>query len=234
RARAPGRRGDRGPGRPHPDPLGRRRPAVEQGHPAADAGVPGDRAAGRRPRDPAGARPAAGQAPRARADPPPLPRGPALRGEPRGLDRADGGADPPHADAALTARGRPPAGPGHCDGRRPGRRRSRAGPRGRPRIGPHAGAEAPPRSRERNMLQWTKGVRAWAAALAVAFAGLLAPAAHAEDVVVLKDGTELRGEIQNEHDGWIWLKRLIGGIEKVEVISPDRVESVQRDAEEVP
>src|SRR5690606_31390950 len=65
-------------------------------------------------------------------------------------------------------------------------------------------------------------------------AGLLAPAAHAEDVVVLKDGTELRGEIQNEHDGWIWLKRLIGGIEKVEVISPDRVESVQRDAEEVP
>lgn len=67
--------------------------------------------------------------------------------------------------------------------------------------------------------------------LAVAVALLIGVATtFAEDVVTLKNGTVHRGEIVREVDGWIWIKIKIAGIETTQVLSPNDIASIERDA----
>ncbi len=52
----------------------------------------------------------------------------------------------------------------------------------------------------------------------------------AEDTVHLKDGRTITGDIQREVEGSVWIKTKVGGIESVEFILGDNIESIDRDA----
>jgi hypothetical protein len=62
---------------------------------------------------------------------------------------------------------------------------------------------------------------------------LLAPAlALAVDIVTLKDGTVLKGEIVQENDAYIIIKVEVGGIEQSQLKVRDEIKSIERDAGE--
>ncbi|RMH12541.1 MAG: hypothetical protein D6695_06315 [Planctomycetota bacterium] len=48
------------------------------------------------------------------------------------------------------------------------------------------------------------------------------------DVVYLKDGSKVEGEIQREVDGSVWIKTSIGGIETIQFILGDNIKSIER------
>jgi hypothetical protein len=50
----------------------------------------------------------------------------------------------------------------------------------------------------------------------------------ANDLVVLKDGTKLEGEIVREVSGAIWLKTNIGGLETTQFYAPTQIERIER------
>lgn len=79
-------------------------------------------------------------------------------------------------------------------------------------------------------MRLTNWIRAGAAALALMMGVLLPGQAFADDVVTLKDGRVLRGEIVREVDGYIWLKFKVGGIESTQMLAPNEVTKIERDA----
>jgi len=69
--------------------------------------------------------------------------------------------------------------------------------------------------------------------IAAAAALLLAASTHfafAEDTVRLKDGSVVKGDIERELDGSIWIKTKISGIETTKFILGDTIESIERDS----
>lgn len=67
-------------------------------------------------------------------------------------------------------------------------------------------------------------------ALIATLALLCAPGiAHAADVVTLKDGTVLEGEIIQENDAYVVIKIVVGGIEQTHLKVRDEIASVERD-----
>ncbi len=76
-----------------------------------------------------------------------------------------------------------------------------------------------------------RGLRVLAACLVLAVVGGLADTASAADVLKLKDGRTLEGEIIREVDGYIWLKYKLGGLEQETMFTPSEIVSVERGAE---
>jgi hypothetical protein len=74
---------------------------------------------------------------------------------------------------------------------------------------------------------WLRGL----AALAVGLA-LLAPAgrAWADDKVTLTDGRVITGQITRELEGYVWIRVSSGGIVREEMLRPDQIRSIERDA----
>lgn len=73
--------------------------------------------------------------------------------------------------------------------------------------------------------------------MAAAGALLIAASTHfafAEDTVNLKDGTVVKGEIERELDGSIWIKTKVSGIDTTQFILGDTIESIDRDSPAAP
>ncbi|MBM4107388.1 MAG: hypothetical protein FJ255_01000 [Phycisphaerae bacterium] len=74
----------------------------------------------------------------------------------------------------------------------------------------------------------------WWRGLAAAVLGLalLVPAgrAWADDKVTLTDGRVITGEITREVEGYVWIKVTAGGIHREEMLRPDQIKSIERDA----
>ena len=69
--------------------------------------------------------------------------------------------------------------------------------------------------------------------IAAAGALLLAASTHlafAEDTVHLKDGTVVKGDIERELEGSIWIKTKVSGIDTTQFILGDNIESIDRDS----
>lgn len=58
---------------------------------------------------------------------------------------------------------------------------------------------------------------------------LVAHPAVALDKVRLHDGTLLEGEIVKEMEGYVWIKRTVGGIETTDFVSPEDIAEIMRD-----
>lgn len=80
-------------------------------------------------------------------------------------------------------------------------------------------------------LMGCNGLMRCVAALVLAL-GLLVPAgrALADDRVTLNDGRVITGEITREVEGYIWIKVTAGGILREEMLRPDQIKTVERDA----
>jgi len=63
-----------------------------------------------------------------------------------------------------------------------------------------------------------------------ALAGFAPAAAAATDKVILKDGTVIEGEIEQELDGYIWITVKVGAIEEERVLDPDEIDRIVRDS----
>lgn len=77
-----------------------------------------------------------------------------------------------------------------------------------------------------NLRGITRSIIAAAAALLIMAS---APFAFAEDTVHLKDGSVVKGEIQRELDGSIWIKTKVAGIDTTQFILGDNIDSIDRD-----
>ncbi len=70
-------------------------------------------------------------------------------------------------------------------------------------------------------------------AAALLIAGLLfvgVSSARADDKLTLKDGRVLEGVVTRELDGYVWFKAKLGGIEQVQMYTPEEIASLERDA----
>ena len=67
------------------------------------------------------------------------------------------------------------------------------------------------------------------AAVAMTLAAVLAPAALADDKVVMKDGRVFEGRIERELEGWVWIKIGSGSLARTELLATADIELIVRD-----
>ncbi len=78
-------------------------------------------------------------------------------------------------------------------------------------------------------------MKRWCSALTASVLVLaMAPGAFADDTVVLKDGTRVQGEIVREVSGAVWLKMMVGGVERTEFYAPNQIQEILRDTGDEP